>query len=103
MTTILDIALKRCRGEICLDPSILVVTWPRAGQRRKIVLPLSQRSCLVPTKSRIKTTLVLIIPIGRTHVTIVQHGQCTLVGQNSYEPMTYFIIIDRSLMFFDDA
>ena len=45
----------------------------------------------------------VLIPIGRTHVTIVQHGQCTLVGQNSYEPMTYFIIIDRSLMFFDDA
>ena len=30
VTTNRDIALKRCQGEICLDPSILVVTWRHA-------------------------------------------------------------------------
>ena len=93
-----DIGLKRFQGEIFLDPSILVVTWHRAMHRRKIVLPLSQRLL----KSRRKKPS-LIIPIGRTNVTIVQHSECTLIGQNSYEPMTYLIIIDSSLMFCDDA
>ena len=93
-----EIGLIRFQGEIFLDPSILVVTWRRAMHRRKTVLHLSQRVL----KSRGKNTS-LIIPIGRANVTIVHHSECTLVGQNSYEPMAYLIIIDSSLMFCDDA